>query len=113
MDPGVLKTAVLLHKACDKDMGGIGKEWKEVIRVSAALKHPRTQCNGDSCLCLDLQACLQLLLAKAAQQQPELSVLVQMLVHSFLTKYAINAASIEACPHVAATQLAFAEVYYK
>jgi hypothetical protein len=113
MDPGVLKTAVLLHEACDKDMGGIGKEWQEVIRVSAALKDPRTQCKGDSCLCLDLQACLQLLLAKAAQQRPELSVLVQMLVHSFLTKYDINAASSEDCPHVAATQLALADAYYK
>lgn len=75
-----------------------------VFRASVAL------CRGNSCSCLGLQACLQRLMERAAEVQPQLGTLVDLKVHMCLPTYY---SYIPDCPHAAATRLAIAEAYYK
>jgi hypothetical protein len=76
-------------------------------------RYGQTQCTDDSCSCLDLQACLQRQLEKAALQQTGLDDLIREEVHVMLPDYFGEIKNIKDCPHIAATQLAVADAFYK
>jgi hypothetical protein len=103
-----VNTAVTMELAIQANLGGIGREWEQAACILLDLCH--SQCRGSSCLCLDLQARLQQLLAKAAQQRPEIGDLIKLSVPTVLLDYTIQ---IPACQHAVAARLAVAEAYYK
>jgi hypothetical protein len=108
VDAAAEHAAVTMELAIQANLGGIGREWEQAACILLELGH--TQCRGSSCLLLDLQARLQQLLAKAAQQRPAIRDLIKLGVPTMLLEYT---AQIPACPHGATARLAVAEAYYK
>mgnify|MGYP001807619899 CR=1 FL=1 len=97
-----------MELAKQANLGGIGREWEKASCLLLEFGH--TKCGGSSCLCLDLQARLQQLLKKAAQQRPKMDDLIKLGVHMVLPEYTIQ---VPACEHAFAARLAVAEAYYK
>jgi hypothetical protein len=99
---------VIMQAAIEQNRGGIGNEWDRIVSIlhcSIALR-----CGGSSCWCLDLQAALQQLLTKAAQQRPKMEDLIKLGVHMVLPAFTDQ---ITACKHGVAARLAVAQAYYK
>lgn len=89
---------------------GIGSVWHETFEALLDFRTSKAQCRGGSCTCLHLQDCLQRLLERAAEVQPQLDTLVDLKMHVCLPTYC---SYIPDCPHAAATRLAVADAYYK
>jgi hypothetical protein len=89
---------------------GIGSVWHDVKEAMLVFRVSEAKCRGDSCSCLDLQACLQRLLERAAEVQPLLGTMVDLKAHMALPTYC---SYIPNCPHAAAARLAVADAYYK
>jgi hypothetical protein len=106
---GLASTAAMREEILKANLGGIAHEWDKIPGLLIGFAY-QSQCRGSSCTCLELQARLQQLLTKAAQQQPGLDDLIKQDVHSILPEFTD---SILACQHAAATRLAVAEAYYK
>lgn len=102
--------AETLKTALQQNPGGIAGVWVPVYNAIMTFRMSEAQCSGDSCSCLELQACLQRLLEKTAGQPPQLDALVDLKAHHCLPAYS---SFIPDCPHAAATRLAVAEAYHK
>lgn len=92
---------------------GISNECTSVRDALSSFRTSKAQCRIDSCACLDLQHCLQLLLKRAARLQPELDTLIGHRLHVLLPGYFEDIKNIKYCPHRAATRLAVADAFYK
>lgn len=108
VDAAAAHAAEAMEQAIQANLGGIGREWEQTACILLEIGH--TECRGSSCLCLDLQARLQQLLKKAAQQRPKMDDLIKLGVHMVLPEYTIQ---VPACQHAFAARLAVAEAYYK
>jgi hypothetical protein len=106
---GLPITAAMREEVLRTNLGGIAHEWDKTAALLVDVTY-QSQCRGSSCTCLALQARLQQLMTKAAQQRPGLDDLVKQDVHAVLPEFTD---SILACQHAAATRLAVAEAYYK
>jgi hypothetical protein len=91
-------------------MDGIRDECKAVMEAVLVFSESKPQCRDGSCSCLHLQACLQQLLEKAAQQRPGLDTFLRRRLHHMLP---LDVSAIAGCPHAVATQLALADAFYK
>lgn len=100
-------------KAPTPTQDGIGNECKSILSVLSLFRTSKAQCKGDSCSCLDLQACLQRLLARAAQLRPDLDTLLGHNLHLLLAGYFKDIKYIKGCTHGATTRLAIADAFYK
>ena len=75
----------ILQAAIEQNLGGIGHEWDQIVGILHCSFDP--QCGGSSCWCLDLQARLQQLLTKTAQQRPKMDDLIKLGVHMVLPAF--------------------------
>jgi hypothetical protein len=98
------------EESVSRNRDGISNECEALVTVLVGVKMVGVQCSGGSCSCLDLQACLQRLLEKAAHQPTGLNTLLELKVHMVLSGYLTD---IKGCPHAAAARLAVAEAFYK
>jgi hypothetical protein len=101
------------RKAPSPDPDGISNECKSILSILSIFRTSKAQCKGDSCSCLDLQACLQRLLETAAQLRPDLDTLIGHKLHMLLAGYFKDIKYIKGCTHGATTRLAIADAFYK
>jgi hypothetical protein len=105
-----LLSAAQFKEVEQQHWNSIGRVWHHAREALLVFRASVALCRGNSCSCLGLQACLQRLMERAAEVQPQLGTLVDLKVHMCLPTYY---SYIPDCPHAAATRLAIAEAYYK